>query len=71
MKINLAYGKKGLEWNVPDGYHVDIIEPQWVEGLRDQAGAITEALRSPIDSEPLKDLVSKNTKIGIIFSDIT
>ena len=71
MKINLAYGKRGLEWNVPDGYHVDIIEPQWVEGLKDQTGAITEALRSPIDSKPLKDLVSKDTKIGIIFSDIT
>ncbi len=71
MKINLAYGKKGLEWNVPDGYHVDIIEPQWVEGLRDQMGAVTEALRSPIDSKPLKDLVSKDSKIGIIFSDIT
>ena len=71
MKINLAYGKRGLEWNVPDGYHVDIIEPQWVEGLKDQTEAITEALRSPIDSKPLKDLVSKDTKIGIIFSDIT
>jgi len=71
MKINLAYGKRGLGWNIPDGYHVDIIEPQWVEGLKDQSGAITEALRSPIDSKPLKDLVSKDTKIGIIFSDIT
>ncbi len=44
MKINLAYGKKGLEWNVPDGYHVDIIEPQWVEGLKDQDGS---CYRSP------------------------
>jgi len=71
MKINLAYGKSGLEWNVPDGYQVDIIEPQWVEGLKDQAGAITDALRSPISSKPLKDLVSKDSKIGIIFSDVT
>ena len=71
MKINLAYGKSGLEWNVPDGYHVDIIEPQWVEGLKDQAGAITDALSSPISSKPLKDLVDKNSKIGIIFSDVT
>ena len=71
MKIKLAYGKRGLEWDVPDGYHVDIIEPQWVEGLRDQKGAVTEALKSPIDSKPLKDLVSKDSKIGIIFSDIT
>ena len=71
MKINLAYGKKGLEWDVPDGYHVDIIEPQWVEGLRDQMGAVTENLRSPIGSKPLKDLVSRDSKIGIIFSDVT
>ena len=71
MKIELAYGKKGLQWNIPDGYLTDIIEPQWVEGLPDQAGAITEALRSPIDSKPLKDLVSRDSKIGIIFSDVT
>jgi len=71
MKINLAYGKMGLEWNVQDGYHVDIIEPQWVEGLSDQKGAVTEALRSPISSKPLKDLVSRDSKIGIIFSDVT
>ncbi len=71
MNIGLAYGKKGLEWNIPDGYHVDIIEPQWVEGLKDQAGAITDALRSPIESKPLKDLVSRDSKIGIIFSDVT
>jgi nickel-dependent lactate racemase len=71
MKINLAYGKSGLEWNVPDGYQVDIIEPQWVEGLKDQAGAITDALRSPISSKPLKDIVGRDSKIGIIFSDVT
>ena len=71
MKINLAYGKMGLEWNVPDGYHLDIIEPQWVEGLRDQMGAVRDALRSPIGSKPLKDLVSRDSNIGIIFSDVT
>jgi nickel-dependent lactate racemase len=71
MKINLAYGKRGLEWDVPDGCHVDIIEPQWVEGLKDQMGAVAEALRSPINSKPLKELVSRDSKIGIIFSDVT
>lgn len=71
MKIELAYGKRGLEWNVPDGYHVDIIEPQWVEGLEDQMGGITQALRSPTGSKPLKDLVSRDSKVGIIFSDVT
>jgi nickel-dependent lactate racemase len=50
---------------------VDIIEPQWVEGLKDQMGAVTEALQSPINSQPLKDLVSPDSKVGIIFSDVT
>ena len=71
MKIELAYGKSGLTWNIPDGYRVDIIEPRWVEGLKDQAGVITRALRSPIKSKPLKDLVSRDMKIGIVFSDVT
>jgi nickel-dependent lactate racemase len=71
MKIELAYGKTGLTWNIPDGYQVDIIEPRWVEGLKDQTGAVTRALRSPIGIKPLKDLVKRDMKIGIVFSDVT
>jgi len=69
--ISLAYGKEGLEVNIPDGFHTDVIEPQWVEGLADPEGIVSEALRSPIDSPPLKNLVNKDSRIGIIFSDIT
>ncbi len=71
MKVKLAYGKKGLEWEIPEGYHTDIIEPEWVEGLKDQIGAVTMALNSPIKSKPLKYLAGKETKIAVIFSDIT
>ncbi|MFC2115025.1 nickel-dependent lactate racemase [Bacteroidota bacterium] len=71
MKVSLAYGKMGLEVNIPEGYHTDIIEPKWVEGLRDQEGTVSGALKSPIQSKPLKNLVGTDTKVGIIFSDIT
>lgn len=71
MKIEVAYGKTGLAWDVPDGYPVDIIEPQWVAGLRDQSGAVTGALRNPIRSKPLKQLAGRDMKVGIVFSDIT
>ena len=71
MKIELAYGKTGLEWDIPDGYQTDIIEPQFVEGLKDQMGGVTQALRSPIGSKPLKELAGQDTKVGIIFSDVT
>jgi nickel-dependent lactate racemase len=71
LKVKLAYGKRGLEVSIPDGFHTDIIEPRWVEGLPDQSGAVAEALRSPIKSSPLKELAGSESKIGIIFSDIT
>lgn len=71
MNVKLAYGKRGLDVRIPDGYHTDVIEPQWVEGLTDQPAAVTEALRSPARSEPLRELAGPASKIGIIFSDIT
>ena len=71
MKVRLAYGKVGLEWNIPDSCHVDVVEPRWTEGKTDQLGAVREALQAPIKSPPLRELAGKDDKIGIIFSDIT
>ena len=71
MVVKLAYGKTGYEIELSDNYHIDIIEPQWIESVKDQSLAITEALRNPYDSKPLKNIADKNDKVAIIFSDIT
>ena len=71
MKVNLAYGKTGYIIELPDTLNVDIIEPLWVECVKDQGHAITEALRNPCNSKPLMDIVGKDDKIAVIFSDIT
>ena len=71
MKIKLAYGKMGLEINLPDDVSVTVVEPEYVDGLPDQAGAVRDALRHPIGSPPLKALVKPSDKVGIAFSDIT
>jgi nickel-dependent lactate racemase len=71
MTINLAYGKKGYSIKVSDNYHIDIIEPKWIESVIDQSLAITEALKDPYNSKPLKEIVNNNDKVAIIFSDIT
>jgi len=71
MKIKLAYGKTGLEITLPDEANVTVVEPKYVEGLPDQAGAVRDALRYPIGSPPLKALVKPSDKVGIVFSDIT
>ena len=71
MKTRLAYGKEGLEWELPENCRVDIIEPQYTEGLPDQASAVRKALQQPINSKSLKEIAAIDDKIGIIFSDIT
>ncbi len=71
MKVRLAYGKTGLEISLPDDASVAVVEPKYVDGLPDQAGAVRDALRQPIASPPLKALVKPTDKVGIAFSDIT
>jgi len=70
MIFNLAYGKGGHKIELSDKYHMDVIEPRWIEGVNDQSHAITNALSFPIGCKPLRDIVYKD-KVAVIFSDIT
>ncbi len=67
--VQLAYGKTGLDISVPDDAHV--IEPRHLEGLADEFGAVVAALRNPIGTPPLKDMVEPSAKVSIVISDIT
>jgi nickel-dependent lactate racemase len=71
MKIKLAYGKTGLEIELPDELDVTVVEPQYVPSLPDPEAALREALKSPIESPPLRELVQPGSKVGIVFNDIT
>jgi nickel-dependent lactate racemase len=70
MKIHLSYGKTGLDVDFPDT-GVDVIEPEFVEGLPDETRALQEALRHPIGAGALKDLVRADDSVAIIFPDRT
>ena len=67
--VQLAYGKTGLSIAVPDSALV--IEPRHLPGLADEAGAVAAALRNPIGTAPLKDLVKSTDTVAIVISDIT
>jgi len=71
MKVRLAYGRHGTEWNIPDKWHTDIIEPGWTPGKPDQTQAVIDALKAPEGSPPLRELARTDSTVGIIFSDIT
>ena len=70
MRVRLAYGKQGLWVDLPDR-NVTVVEPKYVPGLPDEAEAIRAALRAPIGSPPLKELVKASDTVAIVFSDLT
>jgi nickel-dependent lactate racemase len=71
MQVRLAYGRTGLTVELPDGVPVSIIEPRRVAGLHDERAAIVEALRSPIRTLPLGEVVRPDDTVAVVFSDLT
>ncbi|MDA8218231.1 MAG: nickel-dependent lactate racemase [Dehalococcoidales bacterium] len=70
MKIRLAYGRQGLDVDLPDE-NVTVVEPRYVEALPNPDEALRAALRQPHGVAPLQDLVSSADTVAIVFSDIT
>lgn len=71
MDVQLAYGRHGLGVALPEQAQATVISPRFVPGLEDEQAAMREALRNPIGSRPLRDLVSPSDTVAIVFSDIT
>ena len=70
MKIKLAYGRDGLEVDLPRD-RTTVIEPTYVPGLPDAEGAIRTALRNPIGTPPLRQIVKQGQSVAISVCDIT
>ena len=69
MQVKLAYGRDGLVVNLPES--TELVEPRFVPGLADEAMAVDEALRDPLESLPLTEKVSLADTVVIVHSDIT
>jgi lactate racemase len=69
MRLRLAYGRTGLDLEVPD--HADVIRPRPADGLPDETAALLDALRQPIESRPLADLVKAGDRVVVVHTDIT
>ena len=71
MKTKLAYGQTGLIVDLPGSLAVEVLEPAYERGVENEHAAILDALAHPTATPPLRDMVSTETNIGIVFSDIT
>jgi nickel-dependent lactate racemase len=69
MQVHLAYGKNGLDVELPPD--TVVVEPRYVPAVPDEAGAILESLRQPINAPPLRHLVHPGDQVVIVHTDIT
>ncbi len=67
--VKLAYGKTGMTADVPG--HAVVIEPRHLPGLADEKGAVVTAMRHPIGTPPLRDMVKSSDTVAIVISDLT
>jgi nickel-dependent lactate racemase len=70
MDVNLLYGKQGKIVELPDD-RTNVIRPKEVAPIEDEKSAVNKALRSPIASPPLREIISADDTVAIVFSDIT
>ena len=70
MKVHLQYGRDGLDVNLPSE-QVTVLAPKWLEGLPDEPAAFRAAVRDPIDSPPLKELIGARDRVAVVIPDIT
>jgi len=69
MPIHLSYGRDGLDIDLHQ--HADVITTRYVPGLADEQAALRQALKEPIHSAPLAELVHPQDRVVITHSDIT
>jgi len=69
MKVHLPYGRRGLEVALPE--QAQVLLPERVPVLARPEEAVRQALRQPIGSPPLAELVQPAHRVAIVFSDIT
>lgn len=67
----MAFGKTGLELELPDRFRYRILEARSAEALPDPARALEQALDDPIGSPPLLELARGRRSAAISVSDIT
>ena len=71
MKVRLAYGKSGLEVEIPDRNLVKVLTMQQTPRLSAPQTELQRLLQFPIATLPLRKLAQKRRSACVVVSDIT
>jgi nickel-dependent lactate racemase len=67
----IPYGRGELEVKIPRKNHVATLMPHFKPGLKDEAGAVRQALENPIGTKRLKEIARGRKSAVIVVNDIT
>jgi len=70
MNIHLQYGTDGIAINLPDA-NTTVFNPKFLEGLPDEAASFQDAVRNPINAEPLRERIKASDKVAVVIPDLT
>jgi nickel-dependent lactate racemase len=71
MKTHFAFGKNGIDVEVPEGFDCQVVRSRAAQALDNVAGALEAALDHPIHSEPLDKIAAGKRTVAISVCDIT
>jgi lactate racemase len=70
VRTKLQYGRGELAVEIPSS-DVTVLRTRHEEGLSNEVQAFREAVRHPIGSAPLKELVEARDRVAVVIPDIT
>lgn len=71
MKLSIGFGKGNIEFEADEKRLIGVLKPNNVSIGQTGRDEIVRAIKNPIDSPRLKDIVKPGEKIVIVTSDIT
>jgi lactate racemase len=71
MQVHLAYGRSGMEVDIPDRNLTAVLSMPGAPTVQDPVQAVRNALRKPLGGKPLCELAEGRTSACIVICDIT
>jgi nickel-dependent lactate racemase len=71
MNVHLAYGKEGLDVEVPDENLVKVLTIAGAPPLKDPIEAVWQSLKKPIGSPSLAEVAKRASRVCVVICDIT
>lgn len=71
MEISVPYGTSTKQIRVPPEVRIDVLAPKTPKPIDDLQQAFLRACRKPVGTEPLESMLSSDSQVVVLVSDLT